>query len=182
MQLPPVLPGRVCGECTVCCVELEIDDPQLSKPDYVPCQHMSQGGGCSIHAHQPQAWRNWFCCWRFLNPSDAMRPDRCSVMLSPELGATPGYEKGGLRVVLVNGDRSGLVNDELLDLLARCIAGGVPIFLSYGNGRFARRALVNDAARPAVAAGDKPLFLDVLTGFLDAMAGVVNAEIAAVTR
>lgn len=181
MQLPPVLPGRVCGECTVCCVELEINDPELSKPDYVACRHMVQGG-CAIHARQPQACRNWFCGWRFLNLSDAMRPDRSGVMLSPELGTTPGQEKGGLRVVLVNGERGGLVNDELLDLLARCIAGGVPIFLSYGNGRFARRALVNDAAGPAIAAGDKPLFLDVLTGLLDAMAGAVNAEIAAVAR
>ena len=181
MQLPPVLPGRVCGECTVCCIELEIDDPALSKPDYVACPHMIHGG-CAIHASQPQACRNWFCGWRFLNLSDALRPDRCGVMLSPELGATPGYQKGGLRVVLVNGDRGGLGNDELLDFLARCIAGGVPIFLSQGNGRFAKRALVNDAARPAIAAGDKPLFLDVLTGFLDAMASTVNAEIAAAPR
>jgi len=181
MQLPPVLPGRVCGECTVCCVELEIDDPALSKPDYVPCPHMIRGGGCGIHARQPQACRSWFCGWRFLNLSDALRPDRCGVMLSPELGAAPGYEKGGLRVVLVNGDRSGLRNDELLDFLARCIKGGVPIFLSYGNGRFARRALVNDAARPTIDAGDKPLFLATLTGFLDVMAAAVNAEIAAAT-
>ena len=103
------------------------------------------------------------------------------VPLAPEPGATPGFEKGGLRVVLVDGDRHGLLNDELLDLLARCVAGGVPIFLSYGNGRFAKRALINEPARPAIAAGDKPLLVETLCSLLDAMAEAVNAEIAAAT-
>ena len=100
-------------------------------------------------------------------------------MLAPELGDMPGYEKGGLRIVLVDGHRRGLLNDELLDLAARCVAGGVPVFLSYGNGRFAKRALLNETARAAVTAGDKPRFVEILSGLLDAMADAVNAEIAA---
>jgi hypothetical protein len=58
----------------------------------------------------------------------------------------------------------------------------VPIFLSYGNGRFAKRALINEPARPAIAAGDKPLLVEILCSLLDAMAEAVNAEIAAATR
>lgn len=182
MQLPPVLPGRVCGECSVCCVEMEIDDPELSKPDYQPCVHLMTGRGCAIQDRKPRTCRTWFCGWRFLHLSDAVRPDRCGVMLAPEPGAPPGFEKGGLRVVLVDGDRHGLLNDELLDLLARCVTGGVPIFLSYGNGRFAKRALINEPARPAIAASDKPLLVETLYSLLDAMAEAVNAEIAAATR
>jgi hypothetical protein len=179
MQLPAMLPGRECGACSVCCVEMEIDDPELSKPDYAPCAHLIAGGGCAIQDRKPRTCRNWFCGWRFLHLPDAMRPDRCGVMLAPELGNMPGFEKGGLRVVLVDGDRHGLLNGALLDLVARCVAGGVPIFLSYGNGRFAKRSLVNEPAQAAIAAGDQTALVDVLHGLLDAMAAAVNAEIAA---
>jgi hypothetical protein len=103
---------------------MEIDDPELSKPDCQPCVHLMTGRGCAIQDRKPRTCRTWFCGWRFLHLSDAVRPDRCGVMLAPEPGATPGFEKGGLRVVLVDGDRHGLLNDELLDLLARCVTGG----------------------------------------------------------
>jgi len=29
--------GRVCGGCTVCCIDLKIDDPAIVKPAGVAC-------------------------------------------------------------------------------------------------------------------------------------------------
>jgi hypothetical protein len=183
MRLPDPIAGRVCGGCTACCVEIGIDDPELQKPDHVPCVHMVAGQGCAIHASLPKTCRNWYCGWRFLHLSDAMRPDLSHVLLSPELGTTPFYDKGGLRVILLGEDRAALAGDELLGLIAKCVAGGVPIFLSWGHGAFAKRALVNDTVKAAVEDGDKPRFLALLNALLAALIQQVAMEaIAAQNR
>jgi len=169
MRLPDPTPGRSCGACTACCVEIAIDDPQLQKPDHVACMHMREGQGCTIHDRLPKTCRNWYCGWRFLTLSDAMRPDLSHVMLSPEMG--PSGDKGGLRIVLLDENRAALEQGELLDLIAKCIAGGIPIFLSWGHAAMAKRVLVNPVAAEAVAAGDKPRFVAVLR---DLLAGLVQ--------
>jgi len=179
MRLPPPTPGRDCGACTACCVEIAIDDPALQKPDHVACPHCVASQGCAIYQSRPATCRNWYCGWRFLNLSEAMRPDLSAVMLSPELGTAPGYEKGGLRLVFLREDRALLRQDELLDLVAKCVMGGVPIFLSWGHGTLARRCLVNDAAKPAVMDGDKPRFAAVLGDLLDGLIRQVAMDVIA---
>src|SRR5579872_3242156 len=177
MRLPDPIPGRECGECTACCVQMSVDDPDLKKADNVACHHLVAGTGCGIHASRPLTCRTWFCGWRFLRLSDAMRPDRSRVLLAPEMGATPGYEKGGLRIILMQEDRDVLLHEELLSFIAKCVAGGVPIFLSWGDGIFAKRGLINEAAKQAVADGDKSAFIRILCGMLDVMAQQVAMEI-----
>ena len=177
MKLPDPIAGRECGACTACCVEMAVDDPALKKPANQACPHMR--GGCAIHDHLPETCRHWYCGWRFLNLSDAMRPDRSRILLSPELGNTPGYEKGGLRVVLMENDRAALRNEELLALIARCVQGGVPIFLSWGEGDFAKRALVNEQAVASVKAGDKPGFVAALEELLEGLARQVVMDVIA---
>jgi len=174
MRLPDPTPGRGCGACTACCVEIAIDDPELQKPDHVACVHMRAGQGCTIHDRLPKTCRNWYCGWRFLTLSEAMRPDLSHVMLAPELG--PDGNKGGLRIVLLNEDRAALEHSELLDLVAKCIAGGIPVFLSWGHGALAKRALVNPVAAEAVAAGDKPRFVAVLRDLLARLVQQVAME------
>lgn len=176
MRLPPPIAGRECGACTACCIELGIDDPQLRKPDHEACPYMVAGQGCAIHATRPQTCRNWYCGWRILHLSDAMRPDRANIVLAPELDAAVGSGKGGLRIIVLNEDRSALLQDELLTLVAKCVKGGVPIFLSWGHGTFAKRALVNDAAKDAVASGDKAQFTAVLQDLLDRLVLQVAME------
>jgi hypothetical protein len=176
MKLPDPIPGRDCGACTVCCVQMSVDDPDLKKADNFPCQHLA-GGGCGIYASRPLTCRTWFCGWRFLKLSDAMRPDLSRVLLAPEMGAGPGYEKGGLRIILIDNDGDALFADELLNFIAKCVAGGVPIYLSWGDGAFAKRGLVNDVASAAVSDGDKHAFIAVLRDLLNAMAQQVAMEI-----
>ena len=137
---------------------------------------MLAGEGCAIHATRPQTCRNWYCGWRILHLTDAMRPDRANIMLAPELDAAVDAGKGGLRIVVLNEDRAALLQDELLTLVARCVKGGVPIFLSWGHGAFAKRASVNDVARDAVADGDKAQFTAILRDLLDRLALQVAME------
>ena len=108
MSVLTPLPGRECGSCTSCCVELAIDAPDLTKPDGCECPHLIAGAGCGIYADRPALCRNWYCGWRMGALSEAMRPDRSGVLLIPELGRTEGYRKGGLRLVLTGGDRGQL--------------------------------------------------------------------------
>ena len=161
---------------------MAVNDPDLVKPANVTCVHLKAGQGCAIHAHLPATCRHWYCGWRFLHLSDAMRPDMSHVLLSPELGTTPGYEKGGLRVVLMEGDRAALGNEELLALIAKCVAGGVPIFLSWGDGDFAKRALINDVTGAAVRAGDKSGFTEALQDLLDGLVRQVAMDAIAAKK
>ena len=78
---------------------------------------------------------------------------------------------------MVGGDRAALLQEELLTLIAKCVRGDVPIFLSWGNGAFAKRALVNDAAKVAVTDGDKTQFIAILQGLLDGMARQVAMDV-----
>ena len=158
---------------------MAIDDPDLQKPANTVCIHLRAGQGCAVHGHLNATCRHWYCGWRFLHLSDAMRPDISHILLSPELGTTPGYEKGGLRVVLLDGDRAALRNEELLALIAKCVAGGVPMFLSWGDGDFAKRALVNDVAASAVRAGDKSAFTAALQGLLEGLVRQVAMDVIA---
>jgi hypothetical protein len=173
------LPGRDCGGCTVCCVDLAIDDPELVKPDEVACPHLAAGGGCSIYARRPRACAGWFCGWRLINLSEAMRPDRSSVLLVPEMCHEAGYEKGGLKLVGVGGRVDALLQDEVVDLAGRCVARGVPIFLSYGSGVHCKRTLINSQAEPVVRRGDRVAFVELLADTLRRMRDQVAAELAA---
>lgn len=177
MRLPDPIAGRECGECTACCVQMSVDDPDLKKADNVACLHMIAGKGCAIHDRLPLTCRTWFCGWRFLHLSDAMRPDRSHVLLAPDTNAPAGYAEGGLRIILMQDDRAALLREELIDFIAKCVAGNVPIFLSWGDGPFAKRGLVNAAVQKAVAEGDKAQFTKILCDMLDEMAQQVAMDI-----
>lgn len=117
------------------------------------------------------------CGWRFLKLSDAMRPDRSHILLVPEFGTGAGYEKGGLKLVLCENDRVALASDELLNLLAKCTLSGVPVYLTCGAA-FAKQALINEIAKPVVAARRKDEFLKLLYKLFDDLAAsVAKAEV-----
>src|SRR5262245_34979797 len=54
--------GRQCGDCSLCCKLLNIDE--LNKPANTWCQHCRPGkGGCSIYADRPPDCRTFACGW-----------------------------------------------------------------------------------------------------------------------
>ncbi len=62
----PLVPGRVCGTCTLCCKLYAL--PELNKPAGTWCVHAVARKGCNIHPQRPQFCRQFFCGWR-LDPN-----------------------------------------------------------------------------------------------------------------
>ena len=61
-QIATPIPGRNCGECSLCCKLAKI--VELDKPEGVWCRHCAPGrGGCTIYETRPPVCRNWNCNW-----------------------------------------------------------------------------------------------------------------------
>jgi hypothetical protein len=56
------VPGRECGQCTLCCKLLKVD--VIEKPGGQWCKHCTPGKGCNIYANRPEICEAWFCGWR----------------------------------------------------------------------------------------------------------------------
>jgi hypothetical protein len=122
--------------------------------------------------------RNWMCGWRLMQLNDAMRPDRSGIMLVPEIGTQPGYEKGGLKIVFLGGQIPATFPEDLVDLAGRMVAGGVPLFLTYGRGSFGKRLLANELLKPMAKAGDRAGFVNALSATLSRMVSQVKQDMA----
>jgi hypothetical protein len=73
---------RSCGECTLCCTLLRVDE--LRKLGGSPCPKLRappEPPGCGIHARRPAICRGYSCLWLAggLEPED--RPDRLGAVL-----------------------------------------------------------------------------------------------------
>ncbi len=71
-------PGKSCGDCTLCCSALEIDE--LAKPAGPKCPNCV-GRGCAIYLTRPGVCREFECAWltsRTLPPH--LRPDRIGTL------------------------------------------------------------------------------------------------------
>ena len=73
---------RSCGECTLCCTLLRVDE--LRKLGGTPCPALRAAPaapGCGIHATRPAICRAYSCLWLAggLDPGD--RPDRLGAVL-----------------------------------------------------------------------------------------------------
>jgi hypothetical protein len=65
-----MVPGRVCGSCSLCCKLLRIEE--LDKPAGRWCCHCTAGrDGCKIYDTRPGSCRSFHCTW----------------LINPELGA-----------------------------------------------------------------------------------------------
>jgi hypothetical protein len=80
---------RACGECTLCCTVLRVDE--LGKLGGAPCRHLrSQGSGCSIHPTRPRICRAYRCLWLRGSLLEGDRPDRLGALLDlREAGGWP---------------------------------------------------------------------------------------------
>ena len=75
-------PGRVCGECTLCCTLLRVDE--LKKLGGTPCAQLRQAPsepGCSIHEKRPRICRAYACLWLSGGLDGEDRPDRLGAVL-----------------------------------------------------------------------------------------------------
>jgi hypothetical protein len=155
-----LVPGRECGDCTVCCVILNVDTPEFQKMPGRPCAHLCEGGGCGIHATRYPVCRVYHCGWRFLPPlSEAWRPDRSGVLVDFQHEDLPAHlpKRPGIRLTVFKAPEA-----EFQPLFLRWIAGlvsqDVPVVLAVPGppGYFPAGALLNDALKDAVTRRDIP--------------------------
>lgn len=60
-ETAPIVAGRACGSCTLCCKVMEIGE--LGKAAGQWCPHVLTGKGCSIYAVRPNACSAFGCGW-----------------------------------------------------------------------------------------------------------------------
>lgn len=74
--------GRRCGECSLCCTVLRVDE--LAKPAGRDCAHQRAAGGCAIHATRPPICRAYHCLWLQGGLEEDERPDRIGGVVDLE--------------------------------------------------------------------------------------------------
>ncbi|HET9018068.1 MAG TPA: hypothetical protein VFN46_00680 [Acetobacteraceae bacterium] len=161
----PLVPGRACGSCNVCCVALTIDEAQMQKLPGHRCRHAQRDNGCAIYEGRPRTCRSFFCGWRTLKwVREPLRPDRSGVLvqLHGEISGQDGTPRLGVIVTLLNG--AALRAEGLAETVAAAVAAEIPVYLSVPGppGHTSGRARINDALREAVQRRDKAAVLGIL--------------------
>lgn len=76
-----LVPNRECGECSVCCISLRIQEANLKKAADVRCHNLSDSG-CGIYTERPSVCRNWYCGWRLIPLlGEEWRPDKSKILI-----------------------------------------------------------------------------------------------------
>jgi hypothetical protein len=127
---------RICGPCNVCCVELEIEAPELRKKARVPCPHLA-GAGCGIYAARPDVCQQFLCGWRlFEELDDGWRPDLSGVLAMrkapPELPAAWQSAPYGVHLAILGGE-AAMLRPAFVSYAAQLMAQGIPVFLSAAS-------------------------------------------------
>jgi hypothetical protein len=148
-------PGKRCGACRACCVELRIETPEFRKAGGTPCPHHT-GAGCGIYTTRYKICRDFLCGWLlFPELDDDWRPDRSGVLILPVAQASlpPAYRPAGNGVqLLVTGGEAAIARPGFGEYVAGLVSRGVGVYLTATTPH----ALVNAHLQPMVAAGDMP--------------------------
>jgi hypothetical protein len=80
----PIVSGRSCGTCTLCCKVLKIWE--LDKPPGVWCRHCKPGSGCMIYSGRPQECRTFHCGY-LTNPDlgEEWKPSHSKIVVVPDM-------------------------------------------------------------------------------------------------
>src|SRR4051812_40373702 len=89
---------RQCGDCTLCCRLVPVEE--LHKPAGKRCKHQRHGRGCMIYAVRPISCREWSCMWLVgtedEGPLALNRPDRSHYVIDqvPDIIRATNNETG----------------------------------------------------------------------------------------
>ncbi len=167
-----LVPGRKCGECSVCCVALNIDSKEFQKFPGVPCVYLRQGKGCTIHETVFPTCRHYFCGWRYLAAfGEDWRPDKSGVLIDFQAEEIPdAYPKRpGIRFMIV-GPIETMHQRRFLEAVRSLIAADVPVVLAVPGPakHFPAKVFLNDLLNEPVRSGDfariEALFRELAAG------------------
>lgn len=153
-----LVPGRACGDCSVCCVALAIDHPEIEKAPGIACRHCT-GAGCATYATRPSVCRTFYCTWRTDEElGDHWRPDRSGVLVCVETEDIPdSFERStGIVLLLVANPLVTIRERWLQDFVTKSVMRSTPIMLALGGprGSGACKILLNtDEMLAAIARG-----------------------------
>ena len=127
-----LIPGRDCGDCTVCCTALNIDKPEIQKKSGLTCKNCV-GGGCAIYETRYPVCRGYYCAWRTVDIFDEdWRPDRSGVMPYVETeGISRDFDlETGIGLMLVGNPNRIVRQAWFQDFVVTGVMNSVPLFLS----------------------------------------------------
>lgn len=150
--------GRECGDCTVCCVALAIDQPEIQKAPGIVCRHCT-GAGCATYETRPTVCRTFYCHWRTDEElGDHWRPDKSGVLAFVETEDIPdSFERStGIVLLLVANPLVTIRERWLQDFVTKSVMRSIPLMLALSgpSGCGACKILLNtDEMLAAIARG-----------------------------
>jgi hypothetical protein len=139
-----LVPGRACGDCTVCCVAPNIDKPEIQKISGAACRHCA-GGGCAIYETRPPVCRSFYCAWRTVDIfGEDWRPDKSGVLAQVETQGIPEHFElsTGIGLMLVGNPLKIVRQKWFQDFVVTGVMNSVPLFLSLPGPRGYQAATV----------------------------------------
>lgn len=140
-----LIPGRSCGDCTVCCTWPTINKPEIQKVSGATCKHCTSGG-CAIYETRFPVCRGFYCAWRTVDIfGDEWRPDKSGVLPYVETeGISEDFDLStGIGLMLV-GHAARIVRQKWFqEFVVTGVMNSVPLFLSLPGPRGHQAATVS---------------------------------------
>lgn len=176
-----LIPGRDCGDCTVCCTVMTIDKPEIQKKSGVTCKHCT-AGGCAIYETRFPICKGYYCAWRNVDIfSDEWRPDKSGVMPYVETeGISEDFDLStGIGLMLVGNPLKTVRQKWFQEFVVTGVMSSVPLFLSLPGPVGHQAATVSLNAEEMVESIRRGLVKDALERALKILRGweFVPAEI-----
>ena len=139
----PPPPAKSCGECSLCCKLLGINELQKRPNSW--CQHVVKGHGCGIYATRPHSCTIFECMW-LLSPDapEEHRPDKVHAFWAHMESSNPDIPadqlpKGELITLYIDpGYPLAHTEEPLLGMAQQLFRRGFRVLALCGNKGWAR--------------------------------------------
>lgn len=193
-----LIPGRDCGDCTICCTWPTINQPEIQKVSGSTCKHCvkvpltseasSRGpdaasngeavravrSGCGIYDKRYPVCRRYYCAWRTVDIfDDSWRPDKSGVMPYVETeGISEDFDLStGIGLMLVGHAAHIIRQHWFQDFVVTGVMNSVPLFMSLPGPRGHQAATVSLNTEEMVEAIRRGMVKDALERALKILRG-----------
>jgi hypothetical protein len=119
--------GRRCGDCTLCCKVMAIEE--LAKPVNIWCPHCKPGRGCLTYASRPAECQTFNCLWLVNDQLEGhWKPSKSRLVLTTsedgiEVRCDPGFPDAWRKEPFRSEIRAWAASGETLDMTVVVIVG-----------------------------------------------------------